>query len=190
MSGQMRSSIYKGLGPQPLSSGALGGATAYPYENFQTPLLDLTVGSQLGIELVPARPGYVPVQVLREWIVEVFTGTQVTPATSQSGQNAAHNNFQPLNSTPTNANLNTFVPPFYVTGGAIQPVSVQLATSTTRIFVSRRPRSRPTQTSTEPTLRACRPPASRSPFSDLSSSRTPPCSSTSRPARREPEASS
>lgn len=42
MSGQVRSSVLMGLGPQPLSTPA-GGNLAFPLEIYQTSLLDLTL---------------------------------------------------------------------------------------------------------------------------------------------------
>ena len=119
MSGQVRSSVNLGLGPQALSGSQSnsGSANAFPYETYQTPLLDLTM-SQLGIEIIPARPGHIPLLFQIFWIMETLSGTQVTPLQAQMGSNAAHNNLAPLSSAPSNATVNGFTTPFYTRGGA------------------------------------------------------------------------
>jgi hypothetical protein len=124
---QTRQSVYPGLGPQALtgSPSNSGSAGAFPFENYQTPLLDLTIGQQLGIEIFPARPGYIVQVVNRSWLVESLSGTQTVPPSLQIGSNAAHNNIQALNSSPTNANVNGFTTPFYTSGGGIIPTGLQ-----------------------------------------------------------------
>lgn len=101
--------LGNGLGPVPGSNPG-GGLVAYPNETFETPILDLTV-PQLGIELVPAKPGHIAFSILAATIIESVTGTQVTPATWRAGSDAARVNQSPLVSTPSNANVNAANPP-------------------------------------------------------------------------------
>lgn len=131
MSGQVRNSIIMGLGPQALEGPGLvsGSNVAFPLEIYQTNLLDLTI-PHLNIELVPAKPGHIPIQLSRNWIVESRSGTQVTPAQFQAGSNAAHNNYNTLSSTPSNANVNGSTPIAYLLGGTAQPMNLQLFPNT------------------------------------------------------------
>jgi len=75
-----------------------------PCETYQTPLLDLTQAT-LGIELVPAKPGYIPIGLTSIWLIETSTGTQTTPPSIQAGNDSAHTNIMANTSTtPSNAN--------------------------------------------------------------------------------------
>lgn len=134
MSGQRRQSFWAGVGPQSLEPGVAGATVAYPPELYQTPLLDLTVAPQSNIELVPARPGHIPININRLWVIELLTGTQVTPATMQAGSDATQSNFMPLVSSPTNANVNGFTTPFFFTGGSATLDTVKQLVNTPVFF--------------------------------------------------------
>lgn len=102
-----------GSGPQMLEGpGSISGAAgAYPTEVFQTPLLDITQAVS-NIEILPARPGYFPFNILSQWVIESVTGAQTVPATIRAGSDPAHLNFYPsINTAPSNANVNAAVPP-------------------------------------------------------------------------------
>src|SRR5579872_710594 len=96
MPGQMRQSIWQGYGPQPLQGQANAAlcarSNAYPIETYQTPRLNLSK-TYFGIELVPARPGYVAAPRSRFWVVSSVSGVQTTPPNTQAGSDAAHLNF-------------------------------------------------------------------------------------------------
>jgi len=95
-----------GLGPAPLGSPGSAGLVAFPVELYQTPNLDLTVPN-LGIELIPAKPGHFPVLVNANWIIDSASGTQTTPPTTRAGSDAGHVNFASQTSTkPSNASVN------------------------------------------------------------------------------------
>jgi len=88
-------------------------------ETYSTPVLDLTK-IVTGIELVPARPGYIATQLNREWIIVQFAGTQTSPTTYQAGSDAAHQNYAAPSPTPTNAVVNAIVnTPAIGNGGGI-----------------------------------------------------------------------
>ena len=108
MSGNVRQSIYMGLGPQAFAGPGLGSGAALPFplETYQTPLLDLTK-TYSNIELLPARPGFYPVIISSMWLIESHSGTQTTPPTIQAGNDLNHVNIIPLSATrPSNANVN------------------------------------------------------------------------------------
>ena len=105
----MNDVLGNGAGPSGFPGG--GGLVAYPDECFQTPQLDLTVPT-LGIELVPAKPGYYPMFVNGRWLIESHAGTQTTPPTTQAGSDAGHVNFLAnASTTPANADVNNANPP-------------------------------------------------------------------------------
>lgn len=119
-----------GTGPQTLEGPGTNSAAvvAYPVEPFQTPLLDLTK-TYSNVELIPARPGYVPIVAsgfFPEWVIESVTGTQTSPPTIRAGNDAGHVNTIPSTATtPTNALVNTAVPPTVVTGPANPAVTLK-----------------------------------------------------------------
>lgn len=141
MPGQMRQSIWQGAGPQPLQGAANAAscarASAYPLETYQTPILDLTK-TYSGIELVPARPGYVATPRSRVWTVISVSGTQTSPATYNAGSNTGlesstaepasiHDNFMPqANALPTNATINSGTTPPFVTNATSAANNLQL----------------------------------------------------------------
>lgn len=97
-----------GAGPSALGPGA-GSAIAFPGEVYETGLLDLTVPN-LGVEIVPAKPGYIPIGLSPVILVEQVAGTQTTPMSSQAGSDSAHTNFVvPGSVAPTNASINACV---------------------------------------------------------------------------------
>jgi len=107
-----RSNDYFGgaSGPQALLVPG-GGLIAYPFEEYQTLLIDLTVGVA-GIEVVPAKPNHAPVLYTARWIIEKHTGTQTVPATFKMGSDASHSNYTGLTSTgPSNTDVNNANPP-------------------------------------------------------------------------------
>ena len=107
---------FLGQGAGPETTGAPGGGLAvYAIETFETGLLDLTQTISL-LELVPARPFYIPVFNGSRWVVEAVSGTQTSPATINAGNNAARSNFIPSNATtPINTEVNSCVPPCAIT---------------------------------------------------------------------------
>lgn len=123
-----------GVGPQKLEgpdmlSGSIG---AYAVEVFQTPLLDLTKTYQK-IELVPARPGYFPINLTTgkaQWSIEKVSGTQTTPPTIRAGNDPAHTNFFTSTSTnPSNADVNGANPPS-VANGPFLPLGTEFSNAT------------------------------------------------------------
>jgi hypothetical protein len=108
--------LGNGTGPASLGSPGAGTAVAFPHETYVTPLLDLTK-AQLGIELLPAKPGYFPILLQTTWSIEQVSGTQTVPASVQAGSDAAHSNFLFASSTtPSNANVNAANPPSIAAG--------------------------------------------------------------------------
>lgn len=112
--------IPVGLGPQQLEGpgSASAGLGAFAFEFFQTPLLDLTK-TYSNIELIPARPGFIPISStnVEKWVIELVQGTQTSPPTVRAGSDAAHTNFiNNQNNTPSNAIVNTTVPPAVTIG--------------------------------------------------------------------------
>lgn len=97
-----------GAGPLPNGSPGGGGLVAFPFESFVTPILDLTK-AQLGVEIVPAKPGHVAVILATSlWFIEQVAGTQTSPPTLQAGSDPAHTNSIPSSSTtPSNADVAT-----------------------------------------------------------------------------------
>jgi len=141
MPGQMRSSIWQGLGPQalqgPANAASCARAGAYPIEAYQTPILDLTK-TYSNIELVPARPGYVALARSRFWIVTSVQGVQTSPPTCRAGSNtelesstgepsSIHDNFFPLASTaPSNASVNAITTTPVLIAGSSAANNLQL----------------------------------------------------------------
>lgn len=81
-------------------------------EIFITDALDLTA-IQSNIRLIPARTGFFPVMVSRNWIIETVVGTLTTGPTSRAGNDAGHVNFAASTAnTPPAAGVNTFTAPF------------------------------------------------------------------------------
>lgn len=110
-----------GTGPTALGGSGSSGLINYPIETYVTPTLDLTQ-TVSGIELIPAKPGHVPLVYLARWIIYSVTGTQTTPATHKAGNNTAHTNIFASSSTnPSNANVNAAAPVSTAAG----PVTVQ-----------------------------------------------------------------
>lgn len=107
--------LGSGVGPAPLSTPG-GGLVTYPWESFQSPLLDLTVPN-LGIELVPGRQNFIPLLVLFGWILEQISGTQVTPCVWTAGSDPAHSNLTSSSANPSNTDVNTNVVPSVATLG-------------------------------------------------------------------------
>lgn len=126
----MRNGDYLGNGIGPVQIGTAGSGTlvVFPGETYQTPLLDLTQIT-LGIELIPAKLGHIPrlsSSVSSRWMVESFSGTQVTPATLQAGSDAAHSNFiAPVSTSPDNASVNAANPISFAQGPAEAAVTTQ-----------------------------------------------------------------
>lgn len=97
--------IGQGAGPIPVGTTGAGLAS-YPFEGFESATLDLTQIT-LGLEIIPARPGYFPYIFGALWIVESVSGVQTSPPTFQAGNDAAHTNtILPNSTTPSNANVN------------------------------------------------------------------------------------
>lgn len=115
-----------GTGPVQLGVSGSAGLVSYPTEVFVTPTLDLTIPN-LGIEIIPAKPGHIPVVYLSRWIIYSVAGTQTTPATHRAGSNAAHTNiFASSTTTPSNANVNGAVPISFAAGPSlVQPSNIQ-----------------------------------------------------------------
>ena len=104
------------------------GEVAYLAEVFQTPLFDLTK-TYSNIEIIPARPGYYPLPLLTEWVIESFSGTQTSPLTLRVGNDPGHVNIFALQSTnPSNVDVNAAIPPSYATG-----LTVAVSNNTQRI---------------------------------------------------------
>jgi hypothetical protein len=94
-----------GVGPIPESNPG-GGLISLPLISYQTPLLDLTKVT-LGIELIPAKPGFVPFVASSFWSIEKASGTQTASPTTQLGSDVAHTNvYGPLAAQPSNADVN------------------------------------------------------------------------------------
>ena len=100
--------LGNGVGPS-------GTTASLPGESFQTDLLDLTQ-PLLGIEVVPAKPGYAPIIFSPEWVIESVSGTQTSPPVYNAGTNPAHTNYNLAANTPTNAATNAAVPPCLAVG--------------------------------------------------------------------------
>ena len=106
-----RTSDYLGgaVGPFPLSAGFGGGLVSYPNETFETPLLDLTVVTT-GIEIVPAKPGHIPLlAVAGSWLIESFAGVQTAPGSIKLGSDPTHTNLLSTVVLPPNATLAAIV---------------------------------------------------------------------------------
>jgi len=119
--------LGQGQGPAPIGPGTTGALSAYPVEMYQSPLLDLTQ-TVSGIELIPARPGYIPIIELALWETEFTAGTQTSPPTVRAGNDAGHTNFINTSSTtPSNANVNAANVPCLITGptGALSNQTAQ-----------------------------------------------------------------
>jgi len=100
-----------GLGPIPDGSPGAGSLVPFPLEVYQTPILDLTKPN-LGIELFPAKPGYVALSNLVEWVITQVTGTQTGVLSAQAGSDPAHRNlFNSQATQPSNATVNGANPP-------------------------------------------------------------------------------
>ena len=124
--------LIPGTGPLSDGSPGSGALGAYPMEVFETPSLDLTK-TYSGIELIPARPGYLPFLLLPQWMITIASGTQTSGATAQAGSNAAHTNFfNTTANTPSNAAVNAAVGNTPCRGG-----NPSAATSTLRRFTNR-----------------------------------------------------
>lgn len=104
----MNEFFVDGAGPAPLGSPGGASISCLPGEVYQTPVLDLTQVA-LGIELVPAKPGYFPVIVNAWWRIETLRGTQATAAQVRAGSDAARLNLFTLSNTPSNSNINSGV---------------------------------------------------------------------------------
>ena len=105
----MNEFFIDGGGPAPLGTPGGAGISCLPGEVYQTPVLDLTAVT-LGIELVPAKPGYFPVIVTAWWRIEALRGTQASAAQIRAGSNVARTNLFTLSNTPSNGNINSGVP--------------------------------------------------------------------------------
>jgi len=98
-----------GAGPSPLGSAGGGSMVMLPSEVYETPLLDLTVPN-LGVEVAPAKPGYMCVGINAHWLIEQAQGNQTVPITVQMGTDPTHtNNLQPTTFFPTAAQFNACV---------------------------------------------------------------------------------
>jgi hypothetical protein len=93
-----------GLGPQNLGSPGAAGLVAFPMEVFISPVLDLSKVT-LGIEIIPGRTGLIPWRTSMAWLIEDASGTQATAPVLQAGSDAAHTNFFPSSSSPTNSDV-------------------------------------------------------------------------------------
>lgn len=116
--------VQPGLGPGLPGDPSSGiGVVAFPVETFETQTLDLTVAN-LGLELIPARPGYVPVFVSSYFVITASSGTQTSPLVSQAGQDAAHTNFWASQNGLSNATVNAGTAPY----ASIGPMAAAAAT--------------------------------------------------------------
>lgn len=120
-----------GAGPQSLEGQGLLSASlgAYTLEVYQTPLLDLTK-TYANIELVPARPGFIPCLLrsvnLNRWLLESASGTQTTPPTIRAGSDIGHSNFIPVDVTsPSNARVNAGIVPVQISGPPAAAIGVK-----------------------------------------------------------------
>lgn len=125
--------LGNGLGPSRNSSSPSSGMVAFPSEIYESPLLDLTQVT-LGIELIPAKPGYFPVLSSARWLIEAFSGAQTTPCTSQAGNDPAHTNVLAAGTSPTNGATNTSVPPCVLSAGSAAAVTVKRFANAPVIF--------------------------------------------------------
>lgn len=100
----MNDFIGSGLGPSQVGNQISGSLVAFPLDTYATPQLDLTQ-VVTGIELVPAKPGHIPVSATARFLIESTTGTQTTPLVSQAGSDAAHTNFKASTSAPANVDV-------------------------------------------------------------------------------------
>jgi hypothetical protein len=141
-----RTSDYLGgaAGPATYGKPPGGGLVSYPSEIYQSPLLDLTA-VQLKIEIIPAKPGHIPLFLNFNWIIEAFAGTQTAAGSCNLGSNAAHNNYVASFGPPTNANINSIttvpnasfgVSSLVITANAVQrivnaPVFLDIASGST-----------------------------------------------------------
>lgn len=125
-----RTSDYFGNGAGPLAlSQPSGGLVAYPVETYITPSLDLTI-VQLGIELIPAKPGHIVAITVTGFLLESVTGTQTTPLQARAGSDPTHTNISPLITTnPTNAQVNSANTPCTAGGLSSNSVPVQILPS-------------------------------------------------------------
>lgn len=124
----MPSEVIPGLGPQDLEGAGSGSGAiiSIPPEIYQTPLLDISIPFA-GMELVQARPGYIPfAQLSGFWVIESVIGTQVTPATFRAGSDAGRINYIPLAAQPSNTAVNTAQPPAITSAVVGAAVTVQL----------------------------------------------------------------
>lgn len=111
-----------GLGPLPNGSPNGGSLVPFPIECFVTPVLDLTIPT-LGLEIIPARPGFYPFLQNLSWVIENLAGVQTTPPTIQAGSDPAHMNMLTPFQTPSNANLATILGSTPATAGGGNSVS-------------------------------------------------------------------
>ena len=107
-----------GQGPASLGSPGSGAIISFPYEMYQSPQLDLTQ-INLGIELVPAKPGYIATRQGSLWVIELVQGVQTVPLQVQAGSNAAHTNFFASSPVPSNVDVNGAVPPCFATSPVV-----------------------------------------------------------------------
>lgn len=123
--------LSNGTGPIPEAANA--GRSPYPHETFVSPVLDLTVPT-LGIELIPARPGYFAVATSITWVIELVSGTQTSPANFRAGTDPSHLNFITANGRPLNTDVNGAVTPSVAVGGGLGAVTLPRTSGTTVIM--------------------------------------------------------
>lgn len=112
-----------GVGAGPVPLGPTASLAAYPVEAFESPILNLAT-TTLGIEMIPAKPGYFPSLINLFWIITSKAGTQTTPPTCRAGANSTHDNLWTTSSTtPSNASVNGAAPPSVAFG----PLTVNYA---------------------------------------------------------------
>lgn len=125
--------VISGLGPLSLEPAGLisAGRVPFPVEIYASPLLDLTQAVS-GVEIIPAKPGYIPTTRTVGgvfWVIENVTGTQTTPPTLRAGSNAARTNFIiQVSTTPANADVNGANPP------SLSNAAAAVATTTVQLF--------------------------------------------------------
>lgn len=123
--------IMQGIGPENIEGDQSQSGSLVPLqmETYQTPLLDLTQ-TLSSMEMIPARPGYAPIPVIVNWVIESTTGVQTVVLKNNMGSNLAKTNYNPANTNgPSNVNVNGANPPSLAGGIGIAP-SVQLFANT------------------------------------------------------------
>jgi len=110
-----------GLGPENLEGNQTQSGSLIPFqwETYETPLLDLTQPLSM-MEMLPARPGHVPIPIgLETWLIEFAAGVQTVPLQFNLGSSPARTNYVAANTSgPSNADVNGANPPSLTSGFA------------------------------------------------------------------------